>query len=206
MKKAFIFIALACLVMSFVACSDGEGVESSEVGGASSKVVNESSEISVAVSESESSTADEESVESTVDESSEDMVDESSEDMIDESSEAEGFDVSAIIGTWKRVATEVEGDVNDGGDCTLTVTGTGLDDLKVSYSDKEFPDNAFSDKAATVTEVDTEIGWRVIIDHVGKFETTYDFEITEDGKLWLANNFEIDGAPMVAYEIFEKAE
>ena len=198
MKKAFIFIALACLVMSFVACSDGEGVESSEVGAASSKAVNESSETSVAVSESESSTADEESVESTVDESSEDMV--------DESSEAEGFDVSAIIGTWKRVATEVEGDVNDGGDCTLTVTGTGLDDLKVSYSDKEFPENAFSDKAATVTEVDTEIGWRVIIDHVGKFETTYDFEITEDGKLWLANNFEIDGAPMVAYEIFEKAE
>ena len=126
--------------------------------------------------------------------------------MVDESSEAEGFDVSAIVGTWKRVATEVEGDVNDGGDCTLTVTGTSLDDLKVSYSDKEFPDNAFSDKAATVTEVDTEIGWRVIIDHVGKFETTYDFEITEDGKLWLANNFEIDGAPMVAYEIFEKAE
>ena len=198
MKKAFIFIALACLVMSFVACSDGESVESSDIDAASSKVVNESSEISVAVSESESSTADEESVESTVDESSEDMV--------DESSEAEGFDVSAIIGTWKRVATEVEGDVNDGGDCTLTVTGTGLDDLKVSYSDKEFPDNAFSDKAATVTEVDTEIGWRVIIDHVGKFETTYDFEIKEDGKLWLANNFEIDGAPMVAYEIFEKAE
>ena len=198
MKKAFIFIALACLVMSFVACSDGEGVESSEVGGASSEAVNESSEISVAVSESESSTADEESVESTVDESS--------EDMIDESSEAEGFDVSVIVGTWKRVATEVEGYVNDGGDCTLTVTGTGLDDLKVSYSDKEFPENAFSDKAATVTEVDTEIGWRVIIDHVGKFETTYDFEITEDGKLWLANNFEIDGAPMVAYEIFEKAE
>jgi hypothetical protein len=198
MKKAFIFIALACLVMSFVACSDGEGVESSEVGAASSKVVNESSETSVAVSESESSTADEESVES--------AVDESSEDMIDESSEAEGFDVSAIVGTWKRVATEVEGDVNDGGDCTLTVTGTGLGDLKVSYSDKEFPENAFSDKAATVTEVDTEIGWRVIIDHVGKFETTYDFEITEDGKLWLANNFEIDGAPMVAYEIFEKAE
>ena len=198
MKKAFIFIALACLVMSFVACSDGEGVESSEVGAASSKVVNESSEISVAVSESESSVADEESVESTVDESS--------EDTIDESSEAEGFDVSAIVGTWKRVATELEGDVNDGGDCTLTVTGTGLDDLKVSYSDKEFPENAFSDKAATVTEVDTEIGWRVIIDHVGKFETTYDFEIKEDGKLWLANNFEIDGAPMVAYEIFEKAE
>ena len=198
MKKAFIFIALACLVMSFVACSDGESVESSDIDAASSKVVNESSEISVAVSESESSTADEESVESTVDESSEDMV--------DESSEAEGFDVSAIVGTWKRVATEVEGDVNDGGDCTLTVTGTSLDDLKVSYSDKEFPDNAFSDKAATVTEVDTEIGWRVIIDHVGKFETTYDFEITEDGKLWLANNFEIDGAPMVAYEIFEKAE
>ena len=198
MKKAFIFIALACLVMSFVACSDGEGVESSEVGAASSKVVNESSETSVAVSESESSTADEESVESTVDESSEDIV--------DESSEAEGFDVSAIVGTWKRVATEVEGDVNDGGDCTLTVAGTGLDDLKVSYSDKEFPETAFSDKAATVTEVDTEIGWRVIIDHVGKFETTYDFEITEDGKLWLANNFEIDGAPMVAYEIFEKAE
>ena len=124
MKKAFIFIALACLVMSFVACADGEGVESSEVGAASSKVVNESSETSVTVSESESSTADEESVESTVDESSEDMV--------DESSEAEGFDVSAIVGTWKRVATEVEGDVNDGGDCTLTVTGTGLDDLKVS--------------------------------------------------------------------------
>ena len=198
MKKAFIFIALACLVMSFVACSDGESVESSDIDAASSKVVNESSEISVAVSESESSTADEESVESTVDESSEDMV--------DESSEAEGFDVSAIVGTWKRVATEVEGDVNDGGDCTLTVTGTGLDDLKVSYSDKEFPDNAFSDKAATVTEVDTEIGWRVIIDHVGMFETTYDFEIDSDGKLWLANNFEIDGAPMVAYEIFEKAE
>ena len=153
MKKAFIFIALACLVMSFVACSDGESVESSDIDAASSKVVNESSEISVAVSESESSTADEESVESTVDESSEDMIDESSEDMVDESSEAEGFDVSAIVGTWKRVATEVEGDVNDGGDCTLTVTGTGLDDLKVSYSDKEFPDNAFSDKAATVTEV-----------------------------------------------------
>lgn len=192
MKKAFIFIALVCLIMSFVACGGGEDV--SESGESSIESTVESN----VASEAESSVADEESVESSDNESS--------EDVINESSEAESFDVSVIVGTWKRVATEVEGDTNDGGDCTLTITGTSKDDLKVSYSDKEFPDNAFSDKAATVTEVDTELGWRVMIDHVGKHETTYDFEIDSDGKLWLANNFDIDGAPMVAYEIFEKAE
>ena len=207
MKKALIFILLTCLVASLAACGGGESENSSKAEPVSSESPAESSAVSEPISESESSVADESS--EIVGEESENVSEpEASEP---EASEPEEFDVGTLIGSWKRIGVEVEGDVNDGGNCTITITGTSKDDLKISYDDKDFTDNSFSDKTVTIVDSgsDTDLSegeWYAVIDHVGPFETTYDFEIAEDGTLVFYNNFEIDGAPAISVEIFEKAE
>lgn len=123
--------------------------------------------------------------------------------------ESSGVDINMLIGTWKRVSTEVEGDVNDGGNCTITITGTSRDDLKISYNDKDFPETAFSDKPVTVIDRDPEGdlpggSWYAVVDYVGVFDTYYDFTVLENGQLQLCNSFKVDGAPAVAFELFEK--
>ncbi len=208
MKKALIIILMLGLLTSLFACTGGSDKELSE-SSVSSEISDESSEVSADASDTESSTADDESGNNT--ELSESTDTESSEGAGDESSEAEGIDVNLLVGTWKRVATEAEGDLNDGGDCTITITGTSKDDLKVSYYDKAFPDTRFSDKSVTVIDRDSDgelpAGvWYAVIDHVGVFDTHYDFTVLENGQLQLCNSFEIDGAPAASYEIFEKAE
>lgn len=191
------------LLASFAACTDENGAVSSEAEAISSEAIAESSESETSTPDSESSEADVESS-TPADESSENSESSKAES---EEPKTEAFDASLLVGTWKRIATEVEGDANDGGNCTITVTGTSKDDLMISYFDKDFPETKFSEKPITIVESDLpEESWHAVVDYVGAYDTKYDFEIAEDGTLLFYNNFEIDGAPMVSVEIFEKAE
>ncbi|MBQ3231260.1 MAG: hypothetical protein IJB49_09635 [Clostridia bacterium] len=221
MKKVFVFIISACLLATLTACVGGEGGNSSDAESVSSEISAESSQVqessqsteeSLEASELESSAvaddSEAESSESSDNESSESGDNESSESS---DAEAEAFDIAALIGTWKRVATEVEGETGDGGRCTLTISGTSKDDLKISYNDKDFPNTKFSNKPVNIVDsaTDSELAegeWYAVVDYVGAYDTTYEFELSEDGKLALCNSFEIDGAPAVSFEIFEKTE
>ena len=112
-----------------------------------------------------------------------------------------------MVGTWKRIRTEVQGDINSGGDCTIIIEGTGEDSLTISFTDNNLPDFNFSTKALTVVaeEMYTSCGnnqWLADIDHVGLFGTTYRITLLVDGILLLQNNFYFDGTPMVSYEFF----
>ncbi len=204
MKKSLIIILSLCLFVLLVACAGGDDANSSESGDVSSEISSESSEASVETSDEDAASSEifDESASST--ENSEESIESDSGEETSDSSEV--FDVTTLVGTWKRVATEVEGDVNEGGNCTITITGTSRDDLKISYDDKEFPDAKFSDKNVTISERENETGWLATVDYVSARNTRYDFTILENGRLELCNSFEIDGAPAVAFEIFEKAE
>ena len=212
MKKIILLFLSLFVLISCVACDGGEeasgeavesSVESSEISeDEKSEVVSESeSEVeSEAVSESESSEVTEESnVES---------------EAVSETESQPESNVPApldLVGTWKRVSTEVEGDVNDGGNCTIIISGTTEADLTVSYNDKDFPDTAYSDKALTITPESEDVGfgngeWYAVVEYVGAYETSYRLILFEDGSLVLENSFMIDGMPMASFETFERAE
>jgi len=209
MKKAFLFFIAICLLVGLAACTnenskDAEG--KSEPEASSQAVSDESSEAITDESD------DDTSVESNdaSDDISDIVSDEASDEVSDDEPEKDEV-VEALVGVWKRIGTEVEGDINDGGNCTITITGTSRDDLKISYDDKDFPDTRFSDKNVEIITIDPDESgqeglWYAVVDYTGQFDTTYDFTITEEGKLEFCNNFEFDGIPMCAFEIFEKTE
>ena len=213
MKKVFVFIISACLLATLTACVGGEGGNSSDAESVLSEISSESSQVQESSQSTEESLEASESESSAVADQSEAESSESDDNESSESSdaEAEAFDIALLIGTWKRVATEVEGETGDGGRCTLTISGTSKDDLKISYNDKDFPNTKFSNKSVNIVDsaTDSELAegeWYAVVDYVGAYDTTYEFELSEDGKLALCNSFEIDGAPAVSFEIFEKTE
>lgn len=213
MKKVFVFIISACLLATLTACVGGEGGNSSDAESVLSEISAESSQVQESSQSTEESLEASELESSAVADESEAESSESSDNESSESSdaEAEAFNIALLIGTWKRVATEVEGETGDGGRCTLTISGTSKDDLKISYNDKDFPNTKFSNKPVNIVDsaTDSELAegeWYAVVDYVGAYDTTYEFELSEDGKLALCNSFEIDGAPAVSFEIFEKTE
>ena len=48
--------------------------------------------------------------------------------------------------------------------------------------------------------------WLADVDHVGPWDTTYAITLLEDGRLLLQNYWEVDGAPSVSYEWYERAD
>lgn len=202
MKKALIFLLTLCLLVSFAACAGG-GDESSAVSTGSSEASSESSEVSAESSDASSDASNESSDLSS--EASDESSDASSGDdeSSDESTDVEGFDVSELVGTWKRVSTEAEGDVNGGGSCTITIAGTCRDDLTISYKDNDFPETAFGNKPLAIVEDSGD--WYAVVGYVGAYDTTYDLSIAEDGRLIFSSNFEIDGAPAGSIETFVRS-
>ena len=117
-----------------------------------------------------------------------------------------------LVGTWERILTEVEGDVNEtpAGQVIITITGTGEADLQITYKDKEFPDDNYSKKALTIVPGGDNMGfgdaaWIAEVDHVGNYGKTFALAIV-DGQLVLRNYFEFDGASGVSYETFRRVD
>lgn len=209
MKKLILLFLSLFVLISCVACDGGEEASSEAAESSVASEAEKSEAASESVSEIESEVVSEsESSEVNEDSNVESESESESEESQPESNVPAPLD---MVGTWKRVSTEVEGYVNDGGNCTIIISGTTEDDLTVSYNDKEFPNTAYSDKALTITPEGEDVGfgngqWYADVEYVGAFETRYRLILFEDGSLVLENFFMVDGAPMMSLETFEKAE
>ena len=113
-----------------------------------------------------------------------------------------------MVGRWERIQTEVDGSVEEtpAGQVTITITGATEAELKITYTNQEFPENSYKNKAMSiVTDGDTmgfgHTKWIAQVEHVGSFGQTFALAIVED-MLVLRNDFVVDGAPGVSYETF----
>ncbi len=118
----------------------------------------------------------------------------------------------AMVGEWERTRTMVEGYEEDSapGACKITIKGDSEDNLSITYTSKEFPDNNYKNKALIIAdgELYYKCGndcWTADVDYIGNFDTTFALTLTEDDTLILQNYFLIDGAPAVSYEFFKRA-
>ena len=112
-----------------------------------------------------------------------------------------------LVGTWQRTHTEVEGDRNPNKNATITITGE--ENLVITYTDLEFPDSNFTQKALTFQEgtLYTECGndnWYAQVDPVGVYR--YRLTLLDDGALLLQCRFDFDGHPMVSYQWFVRSQ
>lgn len=135
------------------------------------------------------------------------------DDPFDKNSFVEAPDPLDMIGTWDRAWSEVEGDRTEypKGTCTVVIKGDSKESLVISYADKEFPDNNYENKSLTIKKgvLYYDCGndlWHAEVDRSASTITEYNITLLEDGTLLLQNLFYIDGAPMVSYECFVRAE
>lgn len=120
-----------------------------------------------------------------------------------------GYDHSALAGTWVRTGTETEGDTNSGGSCTVVITAVGDGTYRITYTDQDFPDSNYTDKAVEIREEALYEGcgndrWMGSIDHVSEPNITHALTIRDDCTLIIQNSFSFDGMPMVSYEYFTR--
>ncbi len=118
-----------------------------------------------------------------------------------------------LVGSWNRVKTEVEGDKVETplGDVVIDIFGDSENEMYISYNDKSFPDSSYANKKLEIAfnELHYNCGnplWLVNVDYVDDYGTTFALTLLNDGSLLLQNYWIMDGAPMVSYEWFEKAE
>lgn len=120
-----------------------------------------------------------------------------------------GYHHSALAGTWVRTGSQVEGDTNDGGNCTVVITAVGDGTYRITYTDQNFPDSNYADKAVQILEQPLYEGcgndrWMGTVDHISQPNITHALTIRGDAVLILQNSFSFDGMPMVSYEFFER--
>lgn len=118
----------------------------------------------------------------------------------------DGPQPAALVGSWQRTHTEVEGDRNENTKATLTITGG---DMTVTYQDAEFPNGNFTEKALTVKEGELYYGcenssWFAEVAPTGK--EAYCLTLLDDDTLLLQCYFEVDGYPMVSYQWFARIQ
>ena len=116
-----------------------------------------------------------------------------------------------MVGTWKRVSVETEGDVNGGGNCTVVITGTSESNLKISYTDKNFPSENYSDKTIDLTEqkyfeLFGNGDWCGVVNHFGPNDTTYCLALFEGDVLKIKSFFELDGTLASSIQVFERVK
>lgn len=120
-------------------------------------------------------------------------------------------DPMETLGRWERVCTEFEGYQEDSepGICFIEITGTSVEDLRISYTDGEFPDNNYYDKPLHVSQGELYYNcgnpiWAAEVDHVGSYGTTYRLTVLRDGTLLVQNYWLMDGAPTVSYAWYRR--
>jgi len=126
----------------------------------------------------------------------------------------EGAEPVDMVGTWELAWTEVEGyrEELDDSTTTLVVSGGLEEDLAITYTDGQFPDENFRDKALTVVDEEMYYGcgndrWLANVDYVDDYGTSFAVTLLDDGTLLMQMHWEMDGGiPMVAYRGFTKSE
>jgi hypothetical protein len=116
-----------------------------------------------------------------------------------------------MVGTWELSWTEVEGDRNEAapGGCTVEITTDGTGFFWISYSDRNYPDDNFSDRELLVStgELYPDCGnnqWFAEVYGVNDELIHYAVTLLDDGTLLMQYSWEMDGMPMVSYGWYQK--
>lgn len=120
-----------------------------------------------------------------------------------------GTQPMALVGSWQRTHSEVEGDRNKNTKATITITGDTEQSLVITYKDKEFPDDNFKNKALTCKQgaLYPDCGndqWFADVASTGSY--SYSLTLLPDGALLLQCGFDFDGQTMVSYQWFARSE
>ena len=117
------------------------------------------------------------------------------------------------VGTWVRIRTEFEGweETDTTGSRTLVITGETEDSLTATFTNAEQPEHSYRDKPLEIRQGQLYWGcgnslWLADVAHEGPWGTTYALTVLTDGKLLVQNYWEMDGAPSVSYEWYERAD
>ena len=116
-----------------------------------------------------------------------------------------------MVGTWELAWTEVEGDRNEAapGGCTVEITTDGMGFFWISYSDRNYPDDNFSDRELLVStdELYPDCGnnqWFAEVYGASDDLIHYAVTLLDDGTLLMQYSWEMDGMPMVSYGWYKK--
>ena len=116
-----------------------------------------------------------------------------------------------MVGTWALTWTEVEGDrvESEPGGCTVEITTDGMGFFWLSYSDKNYPDDNFSDRELLIStgELYPDCGNNQWFAEVyGESDELIHYAVTllDDGTLLMQYSWEMDGVPMVSYGWYQK--
>ncbi len=117
-----------------------------------------------------------------------------------------------MVGTWKRVSVETDGDVNGGGNCTIVITGTSESNMRISYTDKDYPEMNYSNMSLIFASQDEfqlfgNGEWCAAVDqYFGPHDTNHMLALFDDGKIHLMAMFDFDGGLGSSIEVFEKVK
>ena len=118
-----------------------------------------------------------------------------------------------MVGSWERTWTEVEGDrvKSTPGVCTIEITSDGTGFFWISYKDKEFPEDNYTDRELIVStgELYPDCGNNQWFAEVYTAEATrikQTVTLLEDDTLLMQCSWEMDGMPMVSTQWFARSK
>jgi len=121
------------------------------------------------------------------------------------------YDPMLLAGTWDMAYTEIEGEQSEvaPGTCTIIIYGVSPDALSIILTDKDFPEESFSDKALVLDEREMyhtcgNPDWVVDVDYIDSYGTEFSLTLIDTDTLLLQRYFEIEGIPMVSYQTFKR--
>ncbi len=116
-----------------------------------------------------------------------------------------------MVGTWELTWTEVEGDRVESapGGCTVEITTDGMGFFWLSYSDRNYPDDNFSDRELLVSpgELYSDCGnnqWFAEVYTTSDELIHYAVTLLDDGTLLMQYSWEMDGMPWVSYGWYKR--
>lgn len=116
-----------------------------------------------------------------------------------------------MVGTWELAWTEVEGDRVESppGSSTIEIAADDMGLFFLSYWDRNYPDDNFSDRELLVStgELYPDCGnnqWFAEVYGVSDELIHYAVTLLDDGTLLMQYSWEMDGVPMVSYGGYKK--
>ena len=116
-----------------------------------------------------------------------------------------------MVGTWALRWTEVEGDRVEAtpGSCAVTVTTDGMGFFWISYENKDFPEENFTDRELLITSGQlypdcSNSEWYAQVNETGEAVIHHAVTVQADGTLLMQFSWEMDGMPMVSYGWYQK--
>ena len=118
-----------------------------------------------------------------------------------------------MVGSWERTWTEVEDDrvKSTPGVCTIEITSDGTGFFWISYKDKEFPEDNYTDRELLVStgELYPDCGNNQWFAEAYTAEATrikQTVTLLEDDTLLMQCSWEMDGMPMVSTQWFARSK